>query len=143
MEIFGPSDEKYALGATMAPVEINSLSLIMKFTFGGASYMTSGDLYRNDEREAIEAWGSQLRSTVMKANHHGAYTSNGPEWLEAVDPALMIIQCDDIGGTVLSERAAAMGIEYYSVGLDGSVLVTMDKDGTLEAKTAYGKELLR
>ena len=137
MEVYGPSADKTAL--SVSAEHVNSLSLMLKFSFGESSYLTCGDLYRRDELEAIEKYGSRLHVPVMKANHHGAYTSNCPEWIETVHPEVMIVQTDDIGATLLSERAIGMGIEYYTIGLNGSVLVTMDKDGTVEAKTSYGK----
>ena len=141
LEILGPSGEKTVL--SFSDEHVNSLSMMMKFSYGNASYLTCGDLYRSDELEAIENYGEKLKVTVAKANHHGAYTSNCPEWLETVYPALMIVQSDDIGATLLAERAERMGIEYYSVGLDGSVLVTLDKDGSVEAQTACGKVFIR
>lgn len=137
MEVLGPSAEKTAQSFTAE--HINSLSLMLKFSFGKASYLTCGDLYRSDELEAIQNYGDALKVTAAKANHHGAYTSDCPEWLEATYPELMIVHTDDIGATLLAERAERMGIEYYTVGLDGAVLTTLYRDGSVEAQTSCGK----
>ncbi len=139
MEILGPSEEKMALAPTLPPEHLNSISLIQKFTYGEASYLTSGDLYRSDELEAIAAHGDRLKSTVAKVNHHGVYTSNCDEWVETVYPDVLLVTSDDIGATLFEERAARMGMGYYSSGLDGEVLIMMTKDGHVELETAYGK----
>lgn len=139
MEILGPSEEKMALAHTLTPEHLNSISLIQKFTFGEASYLTGGDLYMSDEREAVAAHGDRLRATVTKADHHGVYTSNCDEWVEAICPEVLLVTSDDIGATLFEERALRMGIGYYSSGLDGDVLVRMTKEGHVELETAYGK----
>ncbi|MBQ4563770.1 MAG: leucine-rich repeat protein [Lachnospiraceae bacterium] len=139
MEIFGPSEKKMTLAPALTPEHLNRLSLIQKFTFGKASYLTSGDLYRVDEREAIAEHGDRLRATVAKTNHHGVYTSNCDEWVEAISPEVFLVTSDDIGATRLEARAARLGIGYYSSGLDGDVLVRMTKEGHVELETAYGK----
>lgn len=139
MEILGPSEAKMALAPTLTPEHLNSISLIQKFTYGEASYLTCGDLYRSDEREAIAAHGERLRSTVAKVNHHGVYTSNCDEWVETVYPDVLLVTSDDIGATLYEERAARMGIGYYSSGLDGEVLIMMTKEGHVELETTYGK----
>lgn len=143
MEILGPSEEKMALAPTLTPEHLNRISLMQKFTYGDTSYLTCGDLYRIDEQEAVAAHGDRLRATVAKVNHHGVYTSNCEEWVEAVFPKVFLVTSDDIGATLFEERAARMGIGYYSCGLDGEVLIRLTKDGQVELETAYGKRFCK
>lgn len=142
MEIFGPEEDrvKAAKEADNIVVEgINNLSQVMKFTYGKASYLTSGDLMRSQERIVAAKYQDKLQARVMKANHHGIVTSSCDEWLDTVKPALVIADTDDFGGTTLVKRLADRGIEYYTTGLNGTILISMDKDGNVEAKTEYGE----
>lgn len=139
MEILAPSPAKMAMAHTFTPEHLNRISLIQKFTFGEASYLTCGDLYRVDEREAIAEHGDRLKATVLKANHHGVYTSNSDEWVETVEPKVILVTSDDIGGALFEERAEQKDIGYFCSGPDGDILVTMTEKGDVEIKTAFGK----
>ncbi|MBQ8813001.1 MAG: leucine-rich repeat protein [Lachnospiraceae bacterium] len=139
MEVLRPTKQMLMDGVDLRGDDINTLSLTVKFTFGKVSYLTGGDLYRNDEREAVRTYGDHLKSTVLKACHHGVFTSSSDEWIDTISPEVILVNSDDIGGTVLSEKAARKGIGFYSSGLDGSVLVSMSRDGEIEVKTGYGK----
>ncbi|MCI8401947.1 MAG: leucine-rich repeat protein [Lachnospiraceae bacterium] len=111
---------------TGTETEINNLSVLMKITYGESVYLTGGDIYRSQEQELIDIYGNGLRADVAKASHHGTHTSSSEEWLSAVSPAVIFAPAEDIGGTPLAESAAKRGIAYYSVGLDGIVLISLD-----------------
>lgn len=110
---------------TGAEMEVNNLSVLMKVTYGESSYLTGGDIYRGHELELIDVYGDELKTDVAKAHHHGTHTSSSEEWLSAVSPKILFAPAEDIGGTPLAELAAKMGIAYYSVGVDGIVMIEM------------------
>ena len=72
-----------------------------------------------------------------------AMASNSDEWIETIAPDVILVNSDDIGGTMLETKAKEMGIAYFSSGLDGSVLVSMTRDGEIEVKTGYGKTFVK
>lgn len=139
IELFGPTEERVVNRLyEKESGDVNNISLIMKFVYGKSSYLTSGDLFRPYERVAAAELGDQLKADVMKANHHGIITSNSDEWVNAVDPKLIIACHDDIGSTSNSEKFRAAGRGYFTTGLYGAILVSLSEDGRIEAKTEYG-----
>ena len=105
--------------------------------------MTGGDLYRSDEREVVKTYGDHLKSTILKACHHGVFTSGSKEWLETVAPEVILVTSDDIGSTVYAEDAARKNRGYFSYGIDGSILTSITSDGEIEVRAAYGKTFSR
>ena len=83
--VYNP-EEAGVESCTGAEEELNNLSLLMKFTYGKSAFLTSGDLYRGKELELIARYGEALKADVMKANHHGAHTSNSMEWMPYLLP---------------------------------------------------------
>lgn len=141
MEIFGPEEEHVKASQSIEKFtaeKMNNLSLVLKFSWEQASYLTSGDLMRAQERIVIGKYGDKLQAKVMKANHHGIVTSSCDEWFDTIKPCLVIADTDDFGGTTLVERLKKREVEYFTTGLNGTILISMDRDGSVEAKTEYG-----
>ena len=64
-------------------------------TYGDFSVLFTGDLYKQGDKVLTELYGSELKSTVLKAPHHGEfYTSNNPAFVRAVSPEIAVIQDD-------------------------------------------------
>lgn len=140
IEILGPHEEVvHSLAFEGTSGGVNNVSIIMKFIFGKSSYLTSGDLFRDWERKVVKEYGALLEADVMKANHHGIITSNSDEWIEAVSPKIVLAHHDDIGSTSNSEMIRARGSQYFTTGLNGSILVSLSADGDIEVKTAFGE----
>lgn len=141
IQVLWPSEEQ--LGKAKEPFEkcANLISIATKFTFGKSSLMTAGDLYREQERYLVSELGEELKSDVMKLNHHGNYTSNSREWIQTVDPGLVVCptMCFDVGDTVLMEQVLREGKTYWTPGLNGDLLISMDRDGKIEAKSSFGE----
>ncbi len=68
----------------------NDSSMVLKMSFGPTSVLFTGDLEAKGER-ALIAGGRDLRSTVLKAPHHGSATSSTEAFVDVVDPAAAII----------------------------------------------------
>ena len=96
--VYNP-EEALVESCTGAEENLNNLSLLMKFTYGKSTFLTSGDLYRDKELELIARYGEALKANVMKANHHGAHTSNSMEWVDAICPSVIYACADDMGST--------------------------------------------
>ena len=63
------------------------------------------------------------------------------EWLRAVSPLVMVAENDDVGSSALAGAASGMGIAYYSAGVDGDVLITMDSARNYHITTQYDSDL--
>ena len=119
----------------------NNVSLAMHFTFGRATFLASGDLYAGKEATVAQRFGSALHADIMKANHHGAYTSNTEVWLDTVAPKIVYAISDDDGCYELVERTEKRGIAYYTMGMDGSTLISVDENRNFEILTQKNSTL--
>lgn len=140
IEILGPDADLISEAKENGVVseEINNLSVMTRFVYGDTIYLTTGDLFKPAEYRMIDKFGDQLRADVMKANHHGIATSSCVEWLDTVRPGLVYALNPEIGGTVLAENLAERNITYFTTGFHGDLLISMDAQKNVEAKTSYG-----
>ena len=139
VNVYNPSKEFYdawVAGGDLSDGAVNNVSLALKFTYGDSSFLSCGDLYTNQERSLAAQYGDALKADVFNTNHHGAYTSNCDEWLDAVQPKIVFVESDDIGDTILAQRAAERNCAFYAAGLDGDILITMGKSADYTVTSA-------
>lgn len=120
--------------------ELNNLSLLMKFTYGKSAFLTSGDLYRKKELELIARYGEALKADVMKANHHGAHTSNSMEWVDAIAPSVIYACADDMGSTPFAWKMEERQIRYYSTCLNDLLCIRLDKEKHVEVLPRFDQK---
>ncbi len=65
--------------------------IVFKLQYGAVSFLFTGDADASAEAELVEAYGTMLRSSVLKAGHHGSNTSSTERFLEAVGPSAVVI----------------------------------------------------
>ena len=139
VNVYNPSQEAYdawVASGNISDEAVNNVSLALKFTYGESTFLSCGDLYTNQERILAAKYGDALKADVFNTNHHGAYTSNCDEWLNAVQPKIMFVESDDIGDTILAQRAAERNCAFYAAGLDGDILITMGSAADYTVTTA-------
>lgn len=68
----------------------NSGSVVVKITYGNNSFLLTGDLPKNKEKEIINS-GLDIGSRVFKVAHHGSKYSTSTEFLDKVNPDDAII----------------------------------------------------
>jgi competence protein ComEC len=71
--------------------DANEISTILLVRFGEFAALLTGDAYIAQEITLVRRHGAALRAQVLKAGHHGSYTSTSPELLDAVRPELVVI----------------------------------------------------
>ena len=82
----------------------------------------------------MRLYGEQLRSTVMKAGHHGSSTSNSRALLQAVQPQAVGISCgagNDYGHPHREtlETLEAVGAQVFRTDQLGTFTITWDAEG--------------
>ena len=119
LEIISPSDPDER--------SLNDASIAAKLTFGDISFLFMGDAETTSEKEMLQA-GYNLKSTVLKAGHHGSSTSTSDDFLKAVSPEAVIIMCgvDNSYGHPHREtlkKLEAAGVNVYRTDLMGTIIV--------------------
>ncbi|HOF42572.1 MAG TPA: MBL fold metallo-hydrolase [Candidatus Moranbacteria bacterium] len=68
----------------------NENSIVAKFRFGESSFLLTGDITEEKEKELV-ASGADLATEVLKVSHHGSKYSTGDEFLSATDAKSAVI----------------------------------------------------
>lgn len=130
---------KYTLGGAefeiLGPVtndaeDINSMSVVVKVTYGENSFLFTGDAETDEENEVLDT-GADLDCDVFHAGHHGSYTSSSKNFLNAVTPEICIISCgadNDYGHPhdAALKRIKKHTEEIYRTDICGSIVITGD-----------------
>ncbi len=109
---------------------LNDASVVARLRFGDAVFLFTGDAEEASEKEMLSRRAS-LKSTVLKAGHHGSSTSTTAAFLDAVDPDVVIISSgkDNPYGhphQEVIERLEERDIMVYRTDLDGTIVITTD-----------------
>lgn len=83
--ILFPGPDDFAL------TETNDLSIVGRLVYGDTSVMLTGDAPKMAEAALYSSDGAYLKSTILKAGHHGSRTSSSAAFVRAVDPSYAII----------------------------------------------------
>lgn len=120
---------------SVAGVERNTGSVVVRVVYGDTSFVLSGDA--PDEIEnwlvALDAANpeAELDSDVLKAGHHGSNTSTSADWLSAVTPAFLVVSAgkDNSYGhphQEVLERASAAGVQVLQTAQVGTIRFLSD-----------------
>ena len=128
VDILSPESEiEYPEGFDDTADFVNNHSLVMKFTYGESTYLTSGDLYLAAESALVKTCKEALDVDVIKLNHHGYSTSSGITWCNATSPEIAVAPADTLYNFSTYKRLSRKG-DVYVTGLDGTVCVRMYPD---------------
>lgn len=131
--------EQFSLGGlkiqVMGPQKVyddmNDNSVILKMTYGEASFLFMGDAEENAEKDLL-ACGYDLSAAVLKVGHHGSRTSTSQELLNAVKPQIALISVgedrNELPKTQILDRLAENEVEVFRTDLNGTVV--MASNGT-------------
>lgn len=109
----------------------NNNSVVARLVYGQVSVLLPGDIEAAVERQLV-ADGAALESTVLKAGHHGSCTSTTHEFLEAVDPEVVVVS---VGADNDFGQPCAEVLER----LEGLLVFRTDKDGVVEVISDGGR----
>lgn len=124
---------------------LNDASIVARLTFGDIAFLFTGDAETPSENEMLIA-GAPLKSTILKAGHHGSSTSTGDDFLEAVSPEAVVIMCgyDNSYGhphREILEKLDVADVEVYRTDLQGSIVfVTNGRDYEVYHEGSNGED---
>ena len=109
----------------------NENSIVLNLQFGQTSFLFPGDAEDEQEAYLVEKYGSQLRSAVLKAGHHGSASSSGEPFLDAVQPQAVVISSafDSRYGhpaEVVLQRLAERSLTTYWTATHGDIVLVSD-----------------
>ena len=89
-----------ALVTVLGPVrtdyeDVNDLSLVLMVEFEDTRFLFTGDMELLAEGHMLDHWGESFdwHADVLKAGHHGSYSSSGYRLLREVAPTWAVIPC--------------------------------------------------
>ncbi len=112
---------------------LNDNSLTVRVRFGDRSFLFTGDLEAEAERELL-AEGALRSVDVLKVAHHGSRTSSTAEFLRTVQPGLAVIS-SGAGNRYghpspeVLERLRDLEAELWRTDLHGGLIVSTDGQG--------------
>jgi competence protein ComEC len=122
VQILNPAREPFG--------DLNEDSVVLKITYGGVSFLLTGDAGFPAE-EDMRAAGLDLDADVIKVGHHGTRYASSAEFLAAVSPAVSIISVgegNDYGHPhdEAMARLQAAGSQIYRTDESGTIVVATD-----------------
>ena len=130
--VLSPASREDVTGYQENNDDENKNSLIMRVECGGISVLMNGDISAEAEMELVRKFTSKdgasaglLECDILKAAHHGSKYSSCDEFVEAVQPEIMMFQVgsNNYGhpDKSLIEKCLKKGIMVYRNDTDGAV----------------------
>lgn len=107
----------------------NDASIVIRTSYGSVSFMFTGDAGTNIEGKLLSR--NDIKSTYLKAGHHGSNTSSSASFINAVNPTGTILSYgkDNSYGhphAEVVERLQTVGSKIYSTAEAGDITITTD-----------------
>ncbi|MBF0501581.1 MAG: MBL fold metallo-hydrolase [Candidatus Riflebacteria bacterium] len=113
-----------------AGISANEHSLIFKVTAGTVSYLFTGDAEKGAENTTLTMFHDKLKSTVLKAGHHGSRTSSSAPFMDLVRPDYGVISCGIKNPFGHPNQETLDTYAYYKM-----KVFRTDQDGTVDSYT--------
>jgi len=131
LEVLNPAEgtnpENLPLAEDISTRQINNESLVMNFIYDNISFLITGDIYRDRERELAEKYAdNELNANILHAPHHGEETGSTFEFIEAVNPDYTIISRDELASISIFNRYRSYDVEVFVTGMNGHILIESD-----------------
>jgi competence protein ComEC len=109
----------------------NNNSLVVKVSYGDASFLFPGDVMAPAESELVGFAGSRLASRVLIAPHHGSRSSSTRQFLKQVDPEVIVVSCGrnsrfNFPHPEILKRYKDLGVSLFRTDLNGAVRLSTD-----------------
>jgi len=109
----------------------NNSSIVVKLSYGKVSFLLTGDAEAESEKAMIRNYGDALRSTVLKAGHHGSAISSSSDFLKRVKPEVVVISVGENNTFKLPfkeaiQRLEATGARIYRTDYQGMITISTD-----------------
>ncbi len=110
----------------------NESSQLVKISAFGTSFIFTGDMSKETEKDYIQIYGEELDSDVLKVAHHGAKLSTCQEFIDAVTPDYAVLSVGE--GNIYDHpndetilRLSSAGAKIVRTDQSGDVLFAVGK----------------
>ena len=130
--------EEYQIGGLKLTVlnpssltgNLNDDSIVIRAQYGEVSFMLTGDAEDKAEK-AMSNSSLALKSTILKAGHHGSITSTTQTFLDKVNPEVVIISVAEKNkynhpSQEVIERIKKKSSEIYATKSHGNIIIKTD-----------------
>jgi competence protein ComEC len=112
----------------------NDNSCVLMIRAGEHTALLTGDIERAAEQALLRQYGNSLSAQVLQAAHHGSQTSSSARFLEAVQPALVVVSAgyrNRFGhpSAAVLQRFAAHDTEVFKTFSDGAIQLELGGAG--------------
>lgn len=110
--------------------DFNNDSLAFRAIYGDVMFVFTGDVERPIEEEILSG-NHDLKADIFQLGHHGSSTSNSKEFLEAINPEVVVYSAgkDNSYGHPHDEvikRLESMNIKIYGTDVHGTIIIETD-----------------
>lgn len=107
----------------------NDASIVIRTVYGSVSFLFTADAGTNIEGKLLSR--SDLKSTYLKAGHHGSNTSSSASFIQVVKPAGTILSYGKANSyghphAEVIDRLNVVGSKIYSTAESGDITITTD-----------------
>ena len=115
----------------------NNRSIVLKFTFGQADFLFTGDAENEVNDFLFQIYSQELSCEFLKVNHHGSGNGTSENYLNAVNPLVAVISsgAGNPYGHPHQETLnllQAQGIEIWRTDQKGTITIITDGERTWE-----------
>lgn len=122
--------------------KINMTSLVTKIIFKDFSLLLPGDVYKAGEKQIVQKYGSEIKSTISKASHHGDwYTANLPEFVNTVKADYAVIQDNRYITSKINRIYKKAGSKILYRLTPGYILITTDGSSYTVSEKSFSKKV--
>lgn len=113
---------------------LNNNSIVAKLVYYDTSILFTGDIEAEAEKELVKKYGHKLKADILKAAHHGSKTSSTQEFLDNVNPSVVLIgvgRNNKFGhpSDGVINRLKKRNICIYRTDLEGEVNIKINSKG--------------
>lgn len=120
--------------------DTNHMSYVLLIQHGQSRIILGGDATEHVWEDILNEFGSEfLKSTVLKASHHGRDSGYHQKAVEAINPLVTIISVGKKPDTDASNKYKNHSNNVWSTRWNGNIVLTCHEDGKVE----YNKEFDR
>lgn len=127
IDILHPKDSRLRLPFSSNE---NELSMVLRLSYGRTSFLLTGDIGLEAEQDILENI-KLIKSDILKAPHHGSFSSSSEEFLNAVNPSIIIICVGEnnrfnFPNPIILQRYKEQGATLYRTDTHGAIEITSD-----------------